>query len=202
NDDTYTNSEGEKVGGSGSCNGSALASEIPAAIADDPFFAQLLRNAELYGKDTASKKKKPSRRRRARDYEDEYDINDPFIDDSELTFLDGHAHTHRHRTRKLRISKKKNGVAANCNSPDDEEDEIIDLDQFDRANSEDFFVYYGPLKDPDDGDSDAFDLPAGDWDGCSNSNTPANGANPRSKKRAGDKEKKGKEVATNGTKRK
>ncbi|KAJ2388660.1 hypothetical protein GGI05_003724, partial [Coemansia sp. RSA 2603] len=84
---------------------------LPPAIANDPFFAQLLRNAEL--RDAEDKKKAAKKRqikRRPKDaVEDNYDLDDPFIDDSELTFMDGHNHTKTQQRKKRR--KKDDGNA-------------------------------------------------------------------------------------------
>ncbi|OLY80645.1 hypothetical protein AYI68_g5254 [Smittium mucronatum] len=122
-----------------------LDSEI---VYNDPFFAKLLKNADNYSLNNKSEKKKP------RDVEDDYDVNDPFIDDSELLFMDGHAHSRLPNQRKNRVSlgpasskntnETKNGPLSN------EQGEIVlDLELLDRPIPADFFVYYGILEDSD-----------------------------------------------------
>ncbi|KAJ1725535.1 hypothetical protein LPJ53_000350, partial [Coemansia erecta] len=159
---------------------------LPPAIANDPFFANLLRNAEL--RDAEDKKKAAKKRqikRRPKDaVEDNYDLEDPFIDDSELTFMDGHNHTKTQQRKKRRKrddgnatetegqgagginagddadGKQHNGTGAD--EPDNALNSMPQDDDPDRYTAEDFFVYFGPLNEMPVGgtDEDAFAAPA------------------------------------------
>ncbi|PVU94899.1 hypothetical protein BB561_002190 [Smittium simulii] len=126
---------------------------LPDAIANDPFFARLLRNAEQYSEPKAVKKPV---KRKIRDPEDDYDVQDPFIDDSELTFMDGHVHSRAYSSRKKRVvlgySKDSNSqidsTQSSCTNIQQEEGKVIlDLELFDRASADDFFVYFGELEE-------------------------------------------------------
>ncbi|KAI7834969.1 hypothetical protein BX661DRAFT_175857 [Kickxella alabastrina] len=148
---------------------------LPPAIANDPFFAQLLKNAEL--RDAKDKKKAAKKRqsRKAKDIaEDNYDLDDPFIDDSELTFMDGHNHTQKQQRKKRR--KKDDGNATETDGQDavpaepigaisgvdeghgviaedaagghdDDRLDELDMDDIDAYDEDDFFVYFGPLNE-------------------------------------------------------
>ncbi|KAJ1974943.1 hypothetical protein H4R35_003380 [Dimargaris xerosporica] len=61
---------------------------VKPSFGDDAFFDQLLKNSAHYGDDLVNPK--THRRKRARVHED-YDLHDPFIDDSDMQDRDGHA---------------------------------------------------------------------------------------------------------------
>ncbi|KAJ2787462.1 hypothetical protein GGI15_000707 [Coemansia interrupta] len=170
-------------GGEGYASGTTA---LPPAIANDPFFANLLRNAEL--RDAEDKKKAAKKRqikRRPKDaVEDNYDLEDPFIDDSELTFMDGHNHTKTQQRKKRRKrddgnatetegqgtgdaktgddadDKQRNGASADA--PGNAQDSIPQDEDPDRYSAEDFFVYFGPLNEMPVGgaEEDEFAAPA------------------------------------------
>ncbi|KAJ1988265.1 hypothetical protein GGI25_005438 [Coemansia spiralis] len=77
---------------------------VPPAIANDPFFARLLKNAEIYEEnEKKNNAKKRASRRRAKDTaDDNYDLDDPFIDDSELTVMDSHNLSKQQRKKRRR----------------------------------------------------------------------------------------------------
>ncbi|KAJ2501923.1 hypothetical protein GGH96_001566 [Coemansia sp. RSA 1972] len=145
------------------------AGQVPPAIANDPFFAQILRNAELREASEKKKKKARSRSKRAVDADDDtYDLEDPFIDDSELTVMDGHnlAQTQRKKRRKRDDGSNTetecmgdkaldgNAIQGDTDAP------MPTLDDLDKYDEDDFFVYHGPLNELDDtGDSEAFAAP-------------------------------------------
>ncbi|KAJ2485803.1 hypothetical protein EV174_001498 [Coemansia sp. RSA 2320] len=152
---------------------------LPPAIASDPFFARLLRNAEMHEANEKKSAKRRVAKRRAKDAaEEDYDFNDPFIDDSELTFMNGHNHTNANQRKKRR--KKDDGCATDAEgqsalaapgafAASDEGDtpgavvkeSDAALDDVDRYDADDFFVYYGPLNESvDSADEDSFEAPA------------------------------------------
>ncbi|KAJ2138986.1 hypothetical protein IW136_002966 [Coemansia sp. RSA 678] len=145
------------------------AGQVPPAIANDPFFAQILRNAELREASEKKKKKARSRSKRANDAEDDtYDLEDPFIDDSELTVMDGHnlAQTQRKKRRKRDDGSNTETEGAGDKALDgnaiqgDTEDALMTtLDDLDKYNEDDFFVYHGPLNELDETGDEAFAAP-------------------------------------------
>ncbi|KAJ2120436.1 hypothetical protein IW147_005097 [Coemansia sp. RSA 720] len=150
------------------------AGQVPPAIANDPFFAQILRNAELREASEKKKKKKVSRsKRRANDAEDDtYDLEDPFIDDSELTVMDGHnlaAQTQRKKRRKRDDGSNTETEGAgekvadgdNAMQGDTEDAAMPSVDDLDKYDEDDFFVYHGPLNELAEttSDNEAFAAP-------------------------------------------
>ncbi|KAJ2454915.1 hypothetical protein EV183_001176 [Coemansia sp. RSA 2336] len=146
------------------------AGQVPPAIANDPFFAQILRRAEM--RDAEEKRKKSSKRRVKEAADDMYDLEDPFIDDSELTVMDGHNYAQQQRKKRRKREDGSNteteGVGttglANGDKPsenkaaDVNESENPALEDLDKYEEDDFFVYYGPLNelgDEDEEDSSA-----------------------------------------------
>ncbi|KAJ2725513.1 hypothetical protein GGI07_001269 [Coemansia sp. Benny D115] len=154
---------------------------LPPGIANDPFFARLLRNAELRdAKDKKKAAKKQQSKRRPKDAaEDNYDLDDPFIDDSELTFMDGHAHTKTQQRKKRRkkddgngtesdaqgisgfgaaadCAGKPNGVAKDTDGTREDGNEFDEqsLEDIDKYDEDDFFVYFGPLNEMVEGGAD------------------------------------------------
>ncbi|KAJ1942989.1 hypothetical protein EC988_006350, partial [Linderina pennispora] len=153
NIDASSDSDSE-AGGGGYASGTTA---LPPAIANDPFFARLLRNAEL--RDAAEKassakkaKRRAANRRKAKDAADDmYDLDDPFIDDSELTFMDGHQHAKRQKRQKRKKNESEaEGTSAEGMSVDDADDVARQMDEVDRFDEEDFFVYFGPLNEADE----------------------------------------------------
>ncbi|KAJ1951140.1 hypothetical protein FBU59_000334 [Linderina macrospora] len=141
-------------GGGGYASGTTA---LPPAIANDPFFARLLRNAEL--RDAAEKassakraKRRSANRRRAKDTADDmYDLDDPFIDDSELTFMDGHQHAKQQkRSKRKKNESEAEGNVAEGMVVDDANDVTRQIDEVDKYDEEDFFVYFGPLNEADE----------------------------------------------------
>ncbi|OMJ18102.1 hypothetical protein AYI70_g5557 [Smittium culicis] len=146
--------------------------QLPDAITKDPFFANLLKNAETYSKNDKNKK---SIKRKAKDVEDDYDINDPFIDDSELLFMDGHAHSRVQNQRKNKLLLGPAPATTSDNPPDvsllnEHGNILLDLELLDRPHPSDFFVYYGILEDSEQSSDDQTPLQNSIQ---SNSNTPA-----------------------------
>ncbi|KAJ1799303.1 hypothetical protein LPJ59_001926 [Coemansia sp. RSA 2399] len=180
--DSDASSSDEGGGGGYVSNSNA----VPPAIANDPFFARLLKNAELYD----SNPRKPNARkrvvrRRAKDAaEDDYDLEDPFIDDSEITFMDNHSLSKKQRKKRRKKNDGNNtepegqpGTASaptNTEDPSGTTDSAISglgannanptggvalangrndppgatlLDDLDKYEEDDFFVYYGPLNE-------------------------------------------------------
>ncbi|KAJ2908490.1 hypothetical protein GGI21_002832, partial [Coemansia aciculifera] len=183
-----SDSDGEGGSGGGYTSGT---SALPPAIASDPFFARLLRNAEIQDANERKAAKRRATKRRASDIaEDDYDFNDPFIDDSELTFMNGHNHTSAKQRKKRRKKDDGNATepegqgAANDAPPlvlsaDGEEGGSVQpvsaatdnttatsvgalsLDDVDRYDEDDFFVYFGPLNESaENTDEDTFEAPA------------------------------------------
>ncbi|KAJ2356665.1 hypothetical protein GGF43_001923, partial [Coemansia sp. RSA 2618] len=150
------------------------AGQVPPAIANDPFFAQILRNAEM--REASEKKKKAAKRgkRRAKDAADDlYDLEDPFIDDSELTVMDGHNYAQMQQRKKRRKrddgSNTETEAAAAAEGADADaptnavgEDAIPSLEDLDKYEEDDFFVYHGPLNElaADESDDDSAAAPA------------------------------------------
>ncbi|OMJ29325.1 hypothetical protein AYI69_g1177 [Smittium culicis] len=129
---------------------------LPDAITKDPFFANLLKNAEAYSKNDKNKK---SIKRKAKDVEDDYDINDPFIDDSELLFMDGHAHSRVQNQRKNKLLLGPAPATTSENPSDvsilnEHGNILLDLELLDRPHPSDFFVYYGILEDSEHSSDD------------------------------------------------
>ncbi|KAJ2559089.1 hypothetical protein EV175_000504 [Coemansia sp. RSA 1933] len=160
---------------------------VPPAIANDPFFARLLRNAELYdSNEKKSNTKKRAARRRAKDAaEDDYDLEDPFIDDSEITFMDNHSLSKKQRKKRRKKNDGNNTetegqpgadaegaiAATDAEDPNKDADPATGannakppgdnvsltngnsepgatlLDDLDKYEEDDFFVYYGPLNE-------------------------------------------------------
>ncbi|KAJ2754966.1 hypothetical protein GGI19_002015 [Coemansia pectinata] len=158
---------------------------LPPAIASDPFFVRLLQNAEIHEANEKKAAKRRTPKRRANDAaEDDYDFNDPFIDDSELTFMDGHNHTSTKQRKKRRKQDDGNATepegqvvaivpadgAAVANddggvqptsATDSAELGASALEDADRYEEEDFFVYFGPLNESaENTDEDTFEAPA------------------------------------------
>ncbi|KAJ2693226.1 hypothetical protein H4R19_006037, partial [Coemansia spiralis] len=102
--------QGSDSEGSGDEGGYASnAPSLPPAIANDPFFARLLRNAEMHEASEHKKRKSKAKRRasvrkrRVKDAADDvYDLDDPFIDDSELTVMDSHNYAKAQQSKKRR----------------------------------------------------------------------------------------------------
>ncbi|KAJ2759048.1 hypothetical protein IWQ56_005845, partial [Coemansia nantahalensis] len=159
------------------------APSLPPAIANDPFFAQLLRNAEMREASEQKKKRKQasSRKRRAKEAADDvYDLDDPFIDDSELTVMDSHNYAKAQQSKKRR--RKDDGNSTETEAPDakvaegapnetsgpaagalagDSELGSASLDDLDRYEEDDYFVYHGPLNEQEaSSETDAFEAPA------------------------------------------
>ncbi|KAJ1816274.1 hypothetical protein LPJ75_002083 [Coemansia sp. RSA 2598] len=167
-------------GGGGYASGTAA---LPPAIANDPFFARLLKNAELRDAQDKKKaaKKRQSKRRTKDAVEDNYDLDDPFIDDSELTFMDGHNHAKTQQRKKRRKRDDGNatetegqkhdegaasegaGVQKKGKYIDEDEDGLAAsaLDDIDKYEDDDFFVYFGPLNEmiEKSAEDDAFEAP-------------------------------------------
>ncbi|KAJ2617868.1 hypothetical protein H4S08_000103 [Coemansia sp. RSA 1365] len=148
---------------------------VPAAIANDPFFARLLRNAELHEESEREKgaSKRAAKRRAKEIADDMYDLEDPFIDDSELTLMNGHNYggTQQRKRRRKKgdgnnsesegrgvgtvvaaadgALRAANGDGENGHAPD-ENASTESLDDPDRYEEEDFFVYYGPLNESEE----------------------------------------------------
>ncbi|ORX68184.1 hypothetical protein DL89DRAFT_27817 [Linderina pennispora] len=172
NNDASSDSDSE-AGGGGYASGTTA---LPPAIANDPFFARLLRNAEL--RDAAEKassakkaKRRAANRRKAKDTADDmYDLDDPFIDDSELTFMDGHQHAKRQKRQKRKKNESEaEGTSAEGMSIDDADDVARQMDEVDRFDEEDFFVYFGPLNEADE-DEQSLETEAAGGSCGSNSN--------------------------------
>ncbi|KAJ1873734.1 hypothetical protein LPJ55_002073 [Coemansia sp. RSA 990] len=140
------------------------AGQVPPAIANDPFFAQILRRAEM--RDAEEKRKKSSKRRVKEAVDDMYDLDDPFIDDSELTVMDGHNYAQQQRKKRRKREDGSNtetegvGTTDLANAPseskaaDANEPGIPSLEDLDKYEEDDFFVYYGPLNELGDADED------------------------------------------------
>ncbi|KAJ2603077.1 hypothetical protein GGF40_000071 [Coemansia sp. RSA 1286] len=167
-------------GGGGYASGTTA---LPPAIANDPFFARLLKNAELRDAQDKKKaaKKRQSKRRPKDAVEDNYDLDDPFIDDSELTFMDGHNHAKTQQRKKRRkkdegnvtetegqkpdenIASESAAVEKKSKSNDQDEDDLAAsaLDDIDKYEDDDFFVYFGPLNEmiENSAEDDAFEAP-------------------------------------------
>ncbi|KAJ2801492.1 hypothetical protein H4R20_003648 [Coemansia guatemalensis] len=184
-------SDGEDTDSSEDGYTSNAAPSVPAAIANDPFFARLLRNAELHEESEREKSRsKRAAKRRAKDVADDmYDLEDPFIDDSELTLMNGHNYAGAQQRKRRRkrgdgnnsesegqgaetavaaadgVSRTTVGDGADGHAPD-ENASAESLDDPDRYDEEDFFVYYGPLNESaeeEEGSSsekDSFEAPA------------------------------------------
>ncbi|KAJ2783219.1 hypothetical protein H4R18_001820 [Coemansia javaensis] len=166
------------------------APSLPPAIANDPFFARLLRNAEMREADEKRKKKSVPKKRRTKDgADDAYDLDDPFIDDSELTLMDSHSYAKTQQRKKRRkrddgdnteaeapapapapapalgdgepVAAAVAAAAAAAAAPSDELG-AASLDDLDRYEEDDFFVYYGPLNDAEaaGSDTESFEAPA------------------------------------------
>ncbi|KAJ1736245.1 hypothetical protein LPJ61_000029 [Coemansia biformis] len=155
------------------------AASLPPAIANDPFFARLLRNAEMH---EASEKKKQAKKRRAKEaVDDVYDLEDPFIDDSELTVMDSHSYAKAQQRKKRRKKDDGNGTETEGQGPAAASSAAAEvggaaavahaagselgsssLDDLDRYEEDEFFVYFGPLNETEEASSaaDAFELPA------------------------------------------
>ncbi|KAJ2249496.1 hypothetical protein GGI13_004262 [Coemansia sp. RSA 455] len=159
---------------------------LPPAIASDPFFVRLLQNAEIHEANEKKAAKRRAPKRRANDAaEDDYDFNDPFIDDSELTFMDGHNHTSTRQRKKRRKQDDGNatepegpvvaavpadGAVAAANddggqqptsASDNAELGTSAPEDVDRYEEDDFFVYFGPLNESaENTDEDTFEAPA------------------------------------------
>ncbi|KAJ2084450.1 hypothetical protein H4R24_000080 [Coemansia sp. RSA 988] len=172
-------SDGEGTDSSEDGYTSNAAPSVPAVITNDPFFARLLRNAELHEKSEQEKSaSKRAAKRRAKDVTDDmYDLEDPFIDDSELTLMNGHnyAGTKQRKRRRKRddgnnselegqgagtavatvdgASRTADGDSVDVHEPDDNAS-AESLDDPDRYNEEDFFVYYGPLNESEEEEED------------------------------------------------
>ncbi|KAJ2852686.1 hypothetical protein IWW36_000043 [Coemansia brasiliensis] len=151
------------------------AGQVPPAIANDPFFAQILRRAEMRDAEEKRRLKKRGGKRRVKEAADDmYDLDDPFIDDSELTVMDGHNYAQQQQRKKRRkredgSNTETEGVGATDleNGADKasedkvagaDESGIPTLEDLDRYEEDDFFVYYGPLNEL--GDADEEDTPA------------------------------------------
>ncbi|KAJ1668176.1 hypothetical protein IW140_000657 [Coemansia sp. RSA 1813] len=182
--DGGSDSEGSSDEGGGGYVSNSNA--VPPAIANDPFFARLLKNAELYDSNTKKPNaKKRAIRRRAKDAtEDDYDLEDPFIDDSEITFMDNHSLTKKQRKKRRKKNDGNNTetegqaatetAAADTEDPNGKADSATGgtstnnakpalegvasangknepgatlLDDLDKYEEDDFFVYYGPLNE-------------------------------------------------------
>ncbi|KAJ2328588.1 hypothetical protein GGI00_004156, partial [Coemansia sp. RSA 2681] len=180
-DSESSDSDGAGGGGGGYASGTTA---LPPAIASDPFFARLLRNAEIHEANEKKTAKRRAPKRRANDAaEDDYDFNDPFIDDSELTFMNGHNHTNAKQRKKRRKKDDGNatepeGQGAAIDAPAIPGDEgglqpvsaptdstalhgASALEDVDRYEEDDFFVYFGPLNESvDSTDEDTFEAPA------------------------------------------
>ncbi|KAJ2163134.1 hypothetical protein GGF46_000063 [Coemansia sp. RSA 552] len=168
----------DEEGGGGYTSGAA----VPPAIANDPFFARLLRNAEMH----EASEKKSARRRVAKDAaEDMYDLDDPFIDDAELTVLGGQSYNRaRQQQRRKKRRKRDDGnntepdAAGASPAADGEAGEggsgnkresaggedhplFTSLEDLDRYEEDDFFVYRGPLNEAaeDASGEDSFEAP-------------------------------------------
>ncbi|KAJ2492912.1 hypothetical protein IWW37_001084 [Coemansia sp. RSA 2050] len=160
-------------------------SALPPAIASDPFFARLLQNSMAHEANEKKAAKRRAPKRRANDAaEDDYDFDDPFIDDTELTFMGGHSHTKIKQHKKRRKMDDGNatepegqGIAAAPGSgagavnggsgqplssaTDAAGLDALALDDVDRYNEDDFFVYFGPLNETaENTDEDTFEAPA------------------------------------------
>ncbi|PVU97226.1 hypothetical protein BB559_002107 [Furculomyces boomerangus] len=126
-------------------------SALPDAIANDPFFARLLKSAENY----AISEKRP-KKRKGREVEDCYDTKDPFIDDSELTFMDGHFHAKESKQKKRKVvlgdSNTEKTTSIDPNIQNEQGKIVLDLECFDRASTDDFYVYFGTLSEPEEED--------------------------------------------------
>ncbi|KAI8324843.1 hypothetical protein GQ54DRAFT_295845 [Martensiomyces pterosporus] len=179
NSDESSESDSENEDGGGY---SSVTSALPPAIANDPFFSKLLRNAEIHEANERQSARKQSKRqggrRRTKEAADDmYDLDDPFIDDSELTFMDGHNHTKKQARKKRR--RKEDGNATEGEAPGGDGKEpsaapeqgadaiggsagILPLEDMDKYDEDDFFVYYGPLNEMMEGetDSETFETPA------------------------------------------
>ncbi|KAJ2746999.1 hypothetical protein GGI20_000895 [Coemansia sp. BCRC 34301] len=184
-DSSSEGSDSEDAGGGGYASGTMA---LPPAIASDPFFARLLRNAEIHEANEKKTAKRRAPKRSASDMaDDDYDFNDPFIDDSELTFMNGHSHTNTNQRKKRRKKDDSNAtepegqgavggdVLATTAVTIDEGglqpvtatiDSATSLDapsleDVDRYEEDDFFVYFGPLNESaDNTDEDTFEEPA------------------------------------------
>ncbi|KAJ2885248.1 hypothetical protein FB639_001815, partial [Coemansia asiatica] len=167
-------------GGGGYASGTTA---LPPAIANDPFFARLLKNAELRDAQDRKKaaKKRQSKRRTKDAVEDNYDLDDPFIDDSELTFMDGHNHAKTQQRKKRRkrdegnmtetedqrlnghtVSESASAEKRGKSNDEDEDDLAVSaLDDIDKYEDDDFFVYFGPLNEiiENSAEDDAFEAP-------------------------------------------
>ncbi|KAJ2381955.1 hypothetical protein H4S02_005974 [Coemansia sp. RSA 2611] len=139
----------------------STAGQLPPAIANDPFFAQLLRNSELHEASEKKKKKKKAGKRRAKETADDmYDLEDPFIDDSELTVMDGHNYSKTQRKKRRKRDDGSNteteGAAGTAAAGDAEAGESAapTMEDLDKYEEDDFFVYYGPLNELDDSAAD------------------------------------------------
>lgn len=173
-DDHSDDSDDEMDGGGGYASGTTA---LPPGIANDPFFARLLHNAELHdAQDKSNARSRKRRRLKSNTAEDDYDLEDPFIDDSELTFMDGHNHTKTQKRKKRRKTDDGAGTATETDVPTDNNATAIangkgqanqnnndmddELDDVDRYDEDDFFVYFGPLNEAVDGsatEEDTFD---------------------------------------------
>ncbi|KAJ1737916.1 hypothetical protein LPJ72_000071 [Coemansia sp. Benny D160-2] len=189
NSDERSDSEGSSDEGGGYASNS---NAVPPAIANDPFFARLLKNAELY--DSNSKKtnnKKRASRRAAKDTaEDDYDLEDPFIDDSEITFMDSHSLSKKQRKKRRKRNDGNNTENEGQGGPETAATDTEDakgkgdlgaqapdadaaktgsgiargggktesgtglLEDLDKYEEDDFFVYYGPLNELESANED------------------------------------------------
>ncbi|KAJ2015536.1 hypothetical protein GGI06_003283, partial [Coemansia sp. S85] len=160
-------------------------SALPPAIASDPFFARLLQNSMVHEANEKKAAKRRAPKRRAADpAEDDYDFDDPFIDDTELTFMGGHSHTKTKQHKKRRKVDDGNatepegqGVAVTpgegAGTANDDSGQPLSsaagaagldasaLDDVDRYDEDDFFVYFGLLNETaENTDEDTFEAPA------------------------------------------
>ncbi|PIA19154.1 hypothetical protein COEREDRAFT_79126 [Coemansia reversa NRRL 1564] len=161
-------SDGEGTDSSEEGYTSNAAPSVPAAIANDPFFARLLRNAELHEESEREKgaSKRAAKRRAKEVADDMYDLEDPFIDDSELTLMNGHNYTGAHQRKRRRkrddgnnsesegrvvgtVVAAADGDGEDGHAPNDNAS-TESLDDPDRYEEDDFFVYYGPLNESEE----------------------------------------------------